>query len=370
VRSRARTQPPAASSPRIGSGLDPASASEDSFIPLAGAVGLLLASLLVILLGSELFTNGIEWVGKKLNLSEGAVGSLLAAVGTALPETMIPVTAILFSGSSASHDVGVGAIAGAPFMLGTLAFCVTGVSVFAWAKSGRRAAVMQADGKVIGRDMAYFLIGYTAAVLTTFVRQYTIVRWAVAAGLLLLYAFYVRQTLAAGEVGDESPRPLHLKSFLKHAEERTPARMVAVQVVLALGLILLGSKLFVDQVMHVAQHVHAAPIILSLLIAPIATELPEKMNSVLWTREGKDTLALGNITGAMVFQSCFPVALGVVATPWALERETLLSAVLALSSTALLYLILRLTGRIQPAVLLLGGIFYAFFIAIVIISRL
>ena len=52
------------------------------------------------------------------------------------------------------------------------------------------------------------------------------------------------------------------------------------------------------------------PTILALIIAPIATELPEKFNSVLWVRTGKDTLAMGNITGAMVFQSCVPTVLG------------------------------------------------------------
>src|SRR5439155_1713956 len=75
-----------------------------------------------ILAGAELFTNGIEWFGRKLQLAEGAVGSVLAAVGTALPETMIPIIAILSgSGSAASHGIGVGATLGAPFMLATLA---------------------------------------------------------------------------------------------------------------------------------------------------------------------------------------------------------------------------------------------------------
>ena len=46
----------------------------------------LLVTFVVILIGAELFTNGIEWAGHRLKLAEGAVGSLLAAVGTALPE--------------------------------------------------------------------------------------------------------------------------------------------------------------------------------------------------------------------------------------------------------------------------------------------
>ena len=88
----------------------------------------LAIAFVVILLGAELFTNGIEWFGRKLELAEGAVGSVLAAVGTALPETMIPIIAIAFGGGGESTDaVGVGAILGAPFMLSTLAMFVTGV---------------------------------------------------------------------------------------------------------------------------------------------------------------------------------------------------------------------------------------------------
>src|SRR5215203_1934253 len=95
---------------------------------------ILLASFVIILAGAELFTNGIEWFGRKLGLAEGAVGSVLAAVGTALPETMIPIIAILFSTGEHSEEVGVGAILGAPFMLSTLAMFVTGVAVVATAK--------------------------------------------------------------------------------------------------------------------------------------------------------------------------------------------------------------------------------------------
>src|SRR5439155_15211904 len=88
------------------------------------------ASFLIILLGAELFTNGIEWFGHRLGLGEGAVGSVLAAIGTALPETTIPVVAILFSTDPHSSEVGLGAILGAPFMLATLAVGVTGLVIY------------------------------------------------------------------------------------------------------------------------------------------------------------------------------------------------------------------------------------------------
>src|SRR6188768_4442757 len=100
-------------------------------------IGILAVAFVVILIGAELFTNGIEWFGRKLQLAEGAVGSVLAAVGTALPETMIPIIAILFASGASSHEVGIGAILGAPFMLSTLAMFVTGLAVIIVARRSR-----------------------------------------------------------------------------------------------------------------------------------------------------------------------------------------------------------------------------------------
>src|SRR5512147_2308584 len=106
---------------------------------------LLLIALGVILLGATVFTNGLEWFGKKMNLSDGAVGSIFAAVGTALPETIIPIIAILFGSKEAGHSIGVGAIIGAPFMLGTLAFFISGVAVMVNGKKRDDYPIMRVD---------------------------------------------------------------------------------------------------------------------------------------------------------------------------------------------------------------------------------
>src|SRR4051794_41075738 len=133
----------------------------------------LFVALAVILIAAELFTNGIEWFGHKLNLAEGVVGSVLAAVGTALPETMIPLVAILFAGSagaeSAAHEIGVGAILGAPFMLSTLAMFVTGCGVLYFARRRPSGRTMTVDTQVMGLDIRYFFLAYAIAVGAAFV---------------------------------------------------------------------------------------------------------------------------------------------------------------------------------------------------------
>ena len=89
-----------------------------------------------------------------------------------------------------------------------------------------------------------------------------------------------------------------------------------IQLLVGLGAIVGGAHLFVEELLTVAEEIGIEPLVLSLVLAPLATELPEKANSFFWVREGKDSLALGNITGAMVFQSTIPIAFGLALTDW------------------------------------------------------
>jgi cation:H+ antiporter len=100
-----------------------------------------------------------------------------------------------------------------------------------------------------------------------------------------------------------------------------------------------------------------SPLLLSLMVIPIATELPEKINSILWLRQGKDSLALGNITGAMVFQGSLLPAIGIALTPWSARPDVLVSLLLTLSAALWLRLIASRTIRVWH--LALNGALYA-----------
>ena len=119
---------------------------------------IVILALAVTLLGSSVFTNAIEWFGKRLKLSEGAVGSVLAAVGTALPETIIPLIALLFGTGTAKKEIGIGAILGAPFMLATLTLPLAGFGVYYFSILGKRKKSLNLNFAEIGTDLKYFLI--------------------------------------------------------------------------------------------------------------------------------------------------------------------------------------------------------------------
>jgi cation:H+ antiporter len=340
-------------------------------------LGILLVAFVVILIGAELFTNGIEWFGRKLQLAEGAVGSVLAAVGTALPETMIPIIAILFASGEASHAIGVGAILGAPFMLATLAMFVTGVAVLLAARNRPSGDVMPVDAETLGHDIRYFFVAYAIAIGAAFLPLEPIwLRWGVAVGLVGIYAWYVKAHFEADpdvDVEDLAPLRFHRLDRNAHRDDpETPRlRIVNIQVLAALGLIILGAVFFVDAVGRISLAVGIDEAILALVIAPIATELPEKFNSIIWVRQGKDTLAMGNITGAMVFQSTIPtvVALVFASSAWVVEEGSytvFASAGIAFLSTAAIFVPMMRRGVLRGRGLLIGGVFYLLYLGLVV----
>ncbi|MEO5966226.1 MAG: sodium:calcium antiporter [Candidatus Limnocylindrales bacterium] len=338
----------------------------------------LAIAFLVILAGAELFTNGIEWFGRKLELAEGAVGSVLAAVGTALPETMIPIIAIAFGGrGAATDDVGVGAILGAPFMLSTLAMFVTGVGVLAFRRRRATGTRMVVDTTVLVHDIRYFVVAYALAISAAFLPEsLSFLKYVVAIVLIGIYVYYVKGHFDAEAGENESELPLlRFRRADRRAFRRDPAvprlRIVSLQVLFALGCIVGGAFLFVGAVDRLAASLGVSELLLALVIAPIATELPEKFNSLIWVRQGKDTLAMGNITGAMVFQSAIPtvVALVLAGSAWRVTQDSGLafaSAGIAFLAVAAIFVPMWRHARLDGRALLVGGALYLLYVGLVV----
>jgi cation:H+ antiporter len=323
----------------------------------------LVLTLVFIVASAELFTNGIEWLGQRLQLSEGVVGSVLAAVGTALPETLIPIVALIFFSGQHGVEVGIGAIAGAPFMLSTLTLGICGIACLIFTATKRRQSGLEIKKAVIKRDLKFFIVAYALALLGAFLPPNPILRYLLAGLLVLLYPYYLYICFRhEGEVGT-APESLYFDRLFKIGSQRL--LLILPQIFVALAGILSGAYLFVECIQQLSDDFNISPLVLSLIVTPIATELPEKINSVLWLRTNKDTLALGNVTGALVFQSCFPVAFGVAFTNWHLDPGTLLSGGVAVTCASI-YLIILSTGRLKPQHLAFGAVAYAATIAAII----
>lgn len=296
----------------------------------------LLISLVLILISCMIFSNAIEWLGVKLKLSHGVTGSILAAVGTALPETMVPIVAIFWGvdkdtlikilmhgadSNSPLNEISMGAIIGAPFMLCTLAFFLIGLSSLIYFKTGRRESKkINVDETVLMRDLRFFTISFSIAFIAIFTSH--IVKVIIAALLIILYFVYVIKTLreekdVEAELEDEL-EPLIFHKLTPLFKPELP--LIISQLVVSLIMLVFSAHHFVQAIKELSHELQFPAFIISLLLAPLATELPEKFNSWLWIRGKKDTLAVGNVSGALVFQSTFPVSIGLLFTSWQITQ--------------------------------------------------
>lgn len=325
----------------------------------------LVVSLVAILGAAIVFTNAVEVLGERLELGGGAVGSVLAAVGTALPETMIPLVAIITSiitGNAAHQQISIGAIIGAPFLLATLGMCIVGASALGYRRRRESGAEVAVNKGVTRRDLRYFLPCFLAAGAAGFLPLPLYAKVGLAAILVGAYAYYVWQTIkGGGEEQEEEPGNLWL---WPSSRGEAPTWAVLAQVIVPIGVMAVGAYIFVHAVEHIA-HAWGVPAgLIALILAPLATELPEKFNSVYWLRDNKDPIAVGNISGAMVFQSTVPISWGLIFTPWALGFRGGLAVGFALVAGVALFLILRSQKPLRGPYLLGGGVLYAAFVVV------
>ena len=328
----------------------------------------LVFALVVVFVAAEIFTNALEHLGERMGVSEGVTGSIFAAVGTAMPETIVPIVAILAGGASeaVNHEVGLGAVLGAPFMLATLS-----IGLMGWFAGRKRGfgTVLKPEMSGMNRDLSVFLAGYLlvvgAALLPADWQQAKV---GVALSLFLIYFLYLLSTIRASRqlVDDghatEADGALHVSHLLGDSTV-----VAVVQLVVGLVLLVAGAKMFVHGVELASSVLGVSALVVSLLIVPVATELPEKVNSILWVRKGRDTLALGNITGAMVFQGTVIPGVVMMLMPWNLEAGPAVAAVvLALLGNGWLWFLAksgRLTGGFLSMSMLLYGAFIIYVVA-------
>lgn len=324
---------------------------------------LFLVSVAVTLGACTLFTNAIEWLGKRFNLSEGAVGGVLAAIGTTLPETSIPIIAIFFGTGRAEAEVGLGAILGAPFMLSTLVIPILAILLVVYARMGKRTAAFRLNYQDVNGDLFFFVGAYSVALVCAFVPSRP-VHVIAAVGLVSLYLYYVKLKFSESgeEVGEGGLEPL---LFARKAA--TPSfGLIGFQGVLGLAGLALGAHLFVLAAETIAGVLSISPLILALLVAPLATELPEMSNSFLWLYRKKDRLAVGNVTGAIVFQGTIPVSIGLLGTDWTLASTALITMVLAVAAATFLLVQTIWGGLWRPwllsgsALLYIGYVLYLY----------
>jgi len=321
-------------------------------------VVLLLGCAAAIYLACEWFVNAVEWLGARLKVGPVAVGTVLAAIGTALPESVVTLVAVAFGAGDDRKDLGVGAAMGGPLVLSTVAYAVVGVMVFLVARSATARVDLLRDVDIprLARDQSWFLVIFVFKFALGLV-AFAIKPWLGVLFFVAYIAFFIKELREEGVAQSDDLEPLKLQP-----RAATPATWaVFAQTVVTLAIIYVASQLFVDQLEWVGPKLGIAPTVIALLLSPIATELPEIMNAVIWIRQRKISLALANISGAMMIQATVPSGIGIIFTSWKFDAPLVLSGVITLLAVAYLYLALRMRWS-SPVMFASAGLLYGVFV--------
>jgi len=321
---------------------------------------LFLGSALAIYVACEYFVNGVEWFGRKLELGATTTGTVLAAFGTALPESAVTFVAVMFGKTPSARDIGVGAAMGGPLVLATIAYAVVGVALWCHRhRLGRGDRLVRVDHRRLARDQSWFLAIFVVKVALGLVAF--AVKPLLGVLFLLAYALYVWREMRSDDSApdDEALEPLKCRP----GDAEPAMRWVATQTLAALGVIAVASRLFVGQLETIGAAFGLPPHLVALVLSPVATELPETVNALIWVRQGKERLALANISGAMMIQATIPSALAIFATPWMFDAPLVVSGALTAAAIVYLWWLFRRGGvdaRWLWPVGLLYGVFAAY----------
>lgn len=276
-----------------------------------------IGAILLVVGGGTMFTTGTEWVSVRLGLSQSSTGSLFAALATTLPETLIPVLAIL---QGRGESVGRGVILGGPITLTTLGVFLLGASATVYAVRGTREPPLTVDHDQVKYDLRVFLVGFSVAILVTFLRSDIVP----IAGSLLLLALYLRYLYHTSEKADDTgpidPEALEMGNYVDRVARvfpcadadrdygsNPPNELISIQVAVAVGMLLVGSQLLIRTIEWASETVIPIPAVLvALLVAPVVSNLPEYIDGVIWVSQRKDSLAVEQLTGTLAFQGQSP----------------------------------------------------------------
>lgn len=327
---------------------------------------LLAVAVALVYVACHAFLNAVEHLGRQLSLGPLAVGSVLAAVGTALPESVITFVAVALGHGRAGADIGVGAAMGGPLVLSTFAYGAAGL--VAWG-ARRPLPVGRAQTRALTEDQ----IGFVAISVVKLGLGFVAFRGKplLALAFLAAYALYVARELRRPEaLPAEQPRhealpaeQPRLEPLLLQRRRDTPAAWAVVaQTLVSLAAIYAGSQLFVGELEWAGPALGLSATVTALLLAPVATELPELVNAVIWMQQGKPRLALANISGAMMIQATVPTAMGLLGTPWRFDVPLVASGVVTLAATVYVGLLVVSRGGLRPRLLSAALLFYVPFV--------
>jgi cation:H+ antiporter len=323
----------------------------------------------IIYLACEYFVNGVEWVGRRLNLGSTTTGTVLAAFGTALPESAVTFVAVVFGRDAAQKNIGVGAAVGGPLVLSTISYAVVGIVLLLSRRKLKRSdACLEVDCARLSRDQGWFLLIFLVSIGLGMI-DFSFKRW-LGVALFAAYGLYVWREMRNDGPSAEAEDKDELEPLKFRPRDPDPGLgWACVQTLSALGVIAIASRVFVSQLETIGTGLGISAQFVALLLSPVATELPETLNAVIWVRQGRERLALANISGAMMIQATVPAGLGLLFTTWHFDGPLIAAGAVTAAAVTALWTNFRRRAVSAKSLIPIGGLYLLFAAAVIWLQR-
>tara|TARA_B100001123_G_scaffold86797_1_gene99720 strand:- start:1666 stop:2586 length:921 start_codon:yes stop_codon:yes gene_type:complete len=235
---------------------------------------LLIFGLALLILGAEIIIRGSVSFGKKLRVSLFAIGVVIVAGGTSLPELASSINAVV----SNHPDLAVGAVIGSNIANLILVMAATSFLI----------PISKINQNQI--NQAWINIGLAVILITM---SYLIIPFNFVFGILsiglLFFIMYIQVKQGSLDVSD--------------VKEKGDYSLILSIIFIILGIILLiyGSDLFVDSAINIATQLNIPEAIIGISLVAFGTSLPELVVGILSAMRRKVDFALGNVLGSNIY---------------------------------------------------------------------
>lgn len=300
---------------------------------------LLLVGFVLLIKGADFFVEGSSSLARILRIPSVIIGLTIVAMGTSAPEASVSINAAL----AGSNDIAISNVVGSNIFNGLVVVGVCAV-----------LAAFQTNKDILKRDMPLNI--FVSAILCLMFLDGKLSRTEgilLLAGMVLYLCFMIRSALKSREPGADI-QTLSLPVSLLY-------------IVGGLAAVIFGGDLVVDKACIIARSWGVSQNFIGLTIIAIGTSLPELVTSIVATRKGDSSLALGNAIGSNLFNILFILGMSSVISPLHVLDESVIDCLLLTVSAVILYLFARSKKkmtRLEGAICILLYISYTAYLLI------
>ena len=298
----------------------------------------LIIGLLLLVAGAEIVIKGSVSFGKKLNISLFAIGVVIVAGGTSLPELASSINAVINNHA----DLAVGAVVGSNIANLILVMAATTVilPIYNITKNQINQAWINIGLGVVLILMSFLYFNYIFGIVSIIFL------------ILIMYLQFKKGSLDLEEINKSEYSTLS-SIFL---------------ILIGIIFLIYGSELFINSAISIANYFNVSEAVIGLSIIAFGTSLPELVVGITSAIKRKVDFALGNILGSNIYNILGVLGIssffGTFSMPEIIAKQDLLFMLLITFITLGFMLFIKKIGRIYGSIGLILYVCYMYFIFI------